>query len=140
MAPLPNRNTRTMRSEARRSLVAVVDDEPIIRIAIGSLLQTAGYDAVLFASGSDFLESLTVQHPDCLLLDYSMPGLSGLDVISSLVTTGKLDIPIIIVTGSSDARLESRSLNAGARKVLRKPVSDVQLFAAVESALVERNG
>ena len=117
----------------RRLCIAVVDDEPTIRVALGRLLRAAGHSVVLFASGSDFLASLSGRRPDCVILDFAMPGLTGLDVVSRLKASGA-EIPAIVITARDDLQLESRSIDAGARALLRKPFLGDQLFAAVEAA------
>ena len=67
-------------------------------------------------------------------VDFSMPGLSGLDVVSKL-RADRIEIPAIIITGTDDAELEAKSIDAGARALLRKPISEHRLFAAIESVL-----
>ena len=117
--------------------IAVVDDELSVREALGRLLRSAGYSVVLFASGSDFLLSLTEQRPDCVILDFAMPGMSGLDIVYILMAA-QMDVPAIIVTAQDDAELERDSLDAGARALLRKPIREDQLFAAIELSLEDR--
>ena len=118
----------------KRFCIAVVDDEPAVRSALRRLLGAAGYSAVLFASGSAFLESLSGHRPDCVILDYAMPGLTGLDVLSKLKADG-LDIPAIVISASEDVHLARRSIDAGARTFLTKPVLAGDLFAAIEAAI-----
>ena len=115
--------------------IAIVDDDPVVRFALSSLLRAAGYNVVLFQSGNDFLVSLfRGQRPDCVLLDFVMPGLSGLDVVF-IMTVDRMDVPTIIITASDDVELESKFINAGAHALLRKPVSENQLFMTIASAL-----
>ena len=115
--------------------IAIVDDDPVVRFVLSSLLREAGYNVVLFESGNDFLASLFRGHrPDCVLLDFVMPGLSGLDVVS-IMTVDRIDVPAIIITASIGAGLQSKLINAGAHALLRKPVSEKELFATIESAL-----
>ena len=114
--------------------IAVVDDDSAARTSLSRLLRAGGYRIVAFASGNDFLESLNVYLPKCVLVDFSMPGLSGLDVVSKL-RADRIEIPAIIITGTDDAELEAKSIDAGARALLRKPISEHRLFAAIESVL-----
>ena len=114
--------------------IAVVDDEPAVRASLRRLLCAAGYSVVLFASGSDFLQSLCDHRPDCVILDIAMPGLTGLDVLPSL---NALKIPAIVITASDDMHLARPSIDAGARALLRKPTLAGDLFAAIESALAD---
>ena len=87
--------------------IAVVDDEFPIRNSLRRLLLAADYDAVVFASGDEFLQSLTDQSPDCVLVDLNMPGLSGLDVVLRLKADWT-DIAAIIMTGGGHADLERK--------------------------------
>ena len=109
----------------------------VMRTALCSLLRAAGHRVVLFASGEEFLESLNVFLPDCVLLDLLMPGFSGFDVLSRL-TADQRDIPTIVVTRSTDEALEKRALDAGARALVRKHVRAEQLFAAIDAALTHQ--
>ena len=117
--------------------IAVVDDELPVRNSLRRLLLAAGYDAVVFASGDEFLQSLTDQSPDCVLVDLNMPGLSGLDVVLRLKADWT-DIAAIIMTGGGHADLEQKVLDAGARE-LRKPFFKDEFYTAIESALRSRD-
>ena len=71
-----------------RPLVAIVDDEESIRKSLRRLLMAADLDAVVYASGQEFLDALRGRHPDCLILDLQMPGLTGLEVQRALTAAG----------------------------------------------------
>jgi FixJ family two-component response regulator len=115
------------------TMVAVLDDDPSVRRALARLLRSAGYLVETFASARAFLERLAVRRPDCLLLDVSMPGQSGLDLHDRLTESGH-DIPVIFITGHGDAFMAARATKAGAVAFLSKPVDDEALLRAVEIA------
>ena len=122
-------------STKTRRCIAVVDDDPVVREVLGRLLRSAGYRVALFTSGNEFLAAVFKGRlPDCAILDFMMPGMSGLDVVT-IMTVDRIRVPTIIVTGSADAELEAKFVNAGALTLLRKPVGENQLLAAIEKAL-----
>ncbi len=114
--------------------IAVVDDEASVLTALGRLLRLADYQVSAFASGEDFLASLSTRRPDCAILDIHMPGLSGFDVRARLCTAHS-DIPVVFITASDDLALHQKALAARGATVLRKPFSNDALLAAVETAL-----
>jgi FixJ family two-component response regulator len=120
--------------DGKRSLIAVVDDEPEVCKALRRLLRAVGFDVNTFRSGQDFLENLHVQPPDCLILDLHLPGLTGLDVQHHLRATGAT-IPVIVITGRDEPGLAERVSGAGASAFLLKPVNDVELLGTVHELL-----
>lgn len=116
------------------ALVAVVDDECSVCRAFERLLQSAGFDVVTFVHGIDFLESLKVRQPDCLVLDVHMSPMSGFEVQSRLRQSA-LWIPVVIITGHDSEESQQRVLDAGAVAYLRKPVDDQVLLDTVTAAI-----
>ena len=114
--------------------IAVVDDEASVLTALGRLLRLADYQVSAFASGEDFLASLSARRPDCAILDIHMPGLSGFDVQARLCAAHS-DIPVVFITASDDLALDQKVAATRAAKLLRKPFSNDALLAAVEAAL-----
>ena len=115
-------------------LVAVVDDEAPVRVALGRLLRLAGYKVAAFESGEQFLASLADCAPACALLDVNMPGLSGLQVQARLLGDGAA-LPVVFITGSDDPGVDRLALEVGGLHVLHKPFSNDKLLAAVRVAL-----
>jgi FixJ family two-component response regulator len=115
-------------------LVAVVDDEAPVRAALGRLLRLAGYQVAGFESGEQFLASLVLRQPACVLLDVNMPGLSGLQVQARLLAD-RVALPVVFITASDDPSVERLALEAGGLRVLHKPFSNDELLAAVRFAL-----
>jgi FixJ family two-component response regulator len=112
----------------------VVDDEAPGRTALRRLLRLTEYDVAEFASGEAFLASLEARHPDCVVLDIHMPGLSGFDVQARLQAM-HADVPVIFITASDDPDLDRLAREAGGRRLLRKPFSNDDLLATVGAAL-----
>jgi FixJ family two-component response regulator len=117
--------------------VAVVDDEAPVRTALGRLLRLANFEVAAFPSGEEFLASLNVRLPGCVILDVHMPGLSGFDVQSRL-RTAHIEVPAVFITASDDLALDRTVLEAGGVRLLRKPFSNDELLDAVQAALRSR--
>ena len=100
--------------------VFVVDDDADIRDALGVLLKSAGWGVESYADGPAFLADYTKDRPGCLLLDVTMPGMSGLEVQSALNALG-LKIPVIFLTGHGDVPMAVKTTKAGAADFLLKP-------------------
>jgi FixJ family two-component response regulator len=113
--------------------VAVVDDEPAVRKAVARLLRAAGYDALSYASGAEFLRALAHERFTCLILDLQMPGMSGLDVQQGAAFQAAA-LPAIIISARDEHEARERCLAAGAFAYLAKPVDGAELLAAVQAA------
>ncbi|MCI0611618.1 response regulator [bacterium] len=112
--------------------VAVVDDEESVRKALSRLLRSAGFEVEAFASGTEYLNSLQVEKPDCLVIDLHMPVLNGLDVLNKM-SEQNIKIPAIIITGFDGVGMTQRVISAGALTCLHKPVDDELLISALMS-------
>jgi len=117
-----------------RPLVAVVDDEESIRKSLRRLFMAADLDAVVYASGQEFLDSLRGRQPDCLVLDLQMPGLTGLEVQRTLTGAG-VRFPTIIITAHDEPETRARCLAAGVAAYLCKPLHDEMLLDAIASVM-----
>ena len=113
-------------------LVAILDDEEPVRTALARLFRSADFQAETFGSGQEFLDSLNSHLPDCLVLDLSLPGMTGLDIIQQIVSR-KLPIPIVTITGNDMPGLKEMALSVGAKSYLLKPLDDTTLFETVAS-------
>jgi FixJ family two-component response regulator len=123
-----------VKQEEYDSIVFIVDDDQIVRGAIGSLLMSVGQQVQLFESATDLLKANLPAIPSCLVLDIRLPGLSGLDLQAQLANAG-LPIPIIFITGHGDIPMSVRAMKAGALDFLTKPFRDQDLLDAVTRAL-----
>jgi FixJ family two-component response regulator len=115
-------------------LVAVVDDDSEVRVALMRLLLSAGFSTETFASGAEFVQSIGEQAPRCVVLDLHMPGLSGFDVQQQLVELHP-EVPVLIITGHDTAEARRRALSLGAKAYLSKPVDGEALLLAIGEAL-----
>ena len=122
---------------SRRSTIAIVDDDELVRDATTSLVECLGYNAVGFSSAEQFLQSDDRRKVACLITDVQMPGLSGFDLQDRLIADGSAT-PVIVVGGSLEERDRSRALKAGAVACLRKPYSAKCLAKCLEMALKAR--
>ena len=123
-----------MATGEKPKLVAIVDDDELIRDALGGLMKAAGLSALAFASAEEFLNSGEQQHTACLIADIRMPGMSGLELQSRL-NQGHHRIPIIFITGQGDEKMRMQALRAGAVEFLTKPFDDEVLLESVRAAL-----
>jgi FixJ family two-component response regulator len=114
--------------------VFVVDDDPSARRGILRLLASAGFEAEGFASACEFLARAPYPGSSCLVLDYQMPEMSGLELQSALRERG-LRLPIVFVTGHGDVPASVRAMKDGAVDFLLKPFTAEELLAAVAIAL-----
>ena len=115
-------------------MVFVVDDDPDVRASIQGLLESAGLRSECFETAEQFLERKPSVGPSCLILDVSLPGISGLDFQEQL-RNADLQIPIIFITGHGDIPMSVRAMKSGAVEFLTKPVAGRNLLDAVQQAL-----
>jgi FixJ family two-component response regulator len=114
--------------------VFVVDDDADIRASIQDLLESAGLRSECFETAERFLKRKPWDGPSCLILDVSLPGISGLDFQQQLRNAG-LEIPIIFITAHGDIPMTVRAMKSGAMEFLTKPFEDQDLLDAVQQAL-----
>ncbi len=122
---------------ARKPLIAVVDDDQSVRESLPDLLRELGYGVRPFDSAEAFLASGVIEGIRCLILDFSMPGMSGPELHQRLKAEGRA-IPIIFVTARTDDTVRQQVLADGAVECLFKPFSEGQLIAALNAALAEK--
>ncbi len=116
-------------------LVYVVDDDESVREAVGSLIRLEGLAVQTFPSAQEFLAFPRPDVPSCLVLDVQLPGLSGLDLQAELAK-GKVQIPIIFLTGHGDIPMTVRAMKAGALEFLTKPFDDEDLLQAIHQGIM----
>ena len=114
--------------------VSIIDDDCIVREAIGDLVQSLGYDAATFDSAEHFLDSELLATTSCLITDLQMPGLNGLELQGKLLAHGH-SMPVIFVTAFPEEKSRQRALSAGAIGFLSKPFNEAALIDCLESAL-----
>jgi FixJ family two-component response regulator len=115
------------------SIVFVVDDDVSVRESLEVLIQGAGWQPETFASAPAFLARPRPTVPCCLVLDVTLPGLSGLELQQRLVE--RTDLPIIFITGHGDVPMSVQAMKAGAVEFLTKPFTNDVLLDAISGAI-----
>lgn len=126
----------TRKGSDPQPVVFVIDDDPSVREALGSLLRSVGLRAELFGSAAEFLRAPRADAPSCLVLDVRLPGLSGLDFQAELAKAN-IRIPIVFMTGYGDIPMTVKAMKAGAVEFLTKPFRDQDMLDAVQHAFVQ---
>jgi FixJ family two-component response regulator len=114
--------------------VFVIDDDAGIRASIQGLLRSAGLRSECFDSVEQFLQRKPLDGPSCLVLDVTLPGISGLDFQQQLRNAGQ-QIPIIFLTGYGDIPMSVKAMKSGAVEFLTKPLKRHALLDAIQQAL-----
>jgi len=114
-------------------IVFVVDDDVSVRESLELLIRNEGWQAVTFQSAQEFLAHARVIAPSCLVLDVTLPGLSGLDLQKRIID--RTDMPIIFITGYGDVPMTVQAMKAGAVEFLTKPFSADVLVDAIRNAI-----
>jgi FixJ family two-component response regulator len=114
--------------------VFVIDDDAAMRAAIRALLKSVGLPSESYGTAEEFLRSKRPDGPSCLVLDVSLPGISGLDFQRQLADAG-IQIPIIFITGHGDIPMTVKAMKSGAVEFLTKPFQDQDLLDAIRQAL-----
>jgi FixJ family two-component response regulator len=115
-------------------VVFIVDDDVSVRESLELLLDHEGLGVETFVSAQEFLTRPAVTVPSCLVLDYSLPGLNGLELQKRLAVE-RHEMPIIFITGHGDVPMTVQAMKAGAVEFLTKPFSDDVLLRAIRNAL-----
>jgi FixJ family two-component response regulator len=115
-------------------IIIVIDDDPAVREALGSLLRSVGYNVKLLASLDEFPISKRPAGPTCLVLDVRLPGRSGLDFQREL-SSANIQLPIIFITGHGDIPMSVQAMKGGAVEFLPKPFRDQDLLDAINVGL-----
>ena len=115
------------------SVVFLVDDDDRIRASLARALGKRGFQVSAFSSAEEFLESYEPDQPGCLVLDYGMPGLNGLELQKHL-NAKDISIPIIFISGHGGVPESVQAMKAGAVDFLEKPFRQPTLVACIETA------
>ena len=114
--------------------ISIVEDDDSLRLALVGLMKCVGYSAKGYDSAEQFLEDGAALASDCIITDFQMPGLTGIELTERLRATGH-DMPVIMITARADPGIEQRALASGAACFLKKPFEMDELIACVEQAL-----
>ena len=113
--------------------VYLVDDDEAIRHSASFMLRHAGYTVKTYPDGISFLDHVSDDHQECILLDVRMPGMDGLAVQNTLNQRG-INMPVIILTGHGDVPVAVEAMKGGAIEFLEKPYEKQALIGAIENA------
>ncbi len=114
--------------------ILILDDDPSVLRALGRLMASSGCAWQGYSSAENLLRDADLAKADCIIADVSLPGMSGLDLLSQLHGSGGAP-PFIIVTANDDDDMRHASRVAGASAFFRKPVDSQALLDAVEWAI-----
>jgi FixJ family two-component response regulator len=120
--------------QGKAKVVAIVDDDDLMREALQGLLKSAGLPTRAFASAEEFLRSGYQHDSACLITDIRMPGVSGLELQTRL-NGDHCRIPTIFITAHGDAKMRMQAMKAGAMDFLAKPFDDEALLESVRAAM-----
>ena len=123
-----------MAIQGKSRLVAIVDDDDLMRSALHGLLKAVGLPSRTFESAEEFLSSGQQHETACLIADIRMSGMSGLELQATL-NAEHCRIPTIFITAHGDARMRMQALRAGAVEFLAKPFDNQALLDSVRAAL-----
>jgi FixJ family two-component response regulator len=120
--------------ESTEATVYIVDDDSDVREALSRLLDSAGWSSQAYGTAQEFLSSVPRNAAGCILLDVSMPGMSGPELHDCMRERG-VTLPVIYLTGQSTVTIGVRAMKAGALDFLEKPVDADALLPLIEKAL-----
>jgi FixJ family two-component response regulator len=123
-----------MAINGKTKLVAIVDDDDLMRSALQGMMKAVGWPAQAFASAEEFLKSGRQHQTACLIADIRMPGMSGLELQAKL-NAEHCRIPTIFITAHGDTKMRMQALRAGAVEFMAKPFDDDVLLESVRAAL-----
>src|ERR1700755_219605 len=139
VSPNAARGYRSCQVPNARPIVAIVDDDDAVGNAIQVLMRSVGLIAKAFSSGEEFLRSPQLNRTGCLVVDFDMPNMSGLDLHNNLSLLGK-KIPTVLITAYPSDYIRARALQAGIICYLPKPFDESELLNCIQAALNHAKG
>ncbi|OWT71508.1 MULTISPECIES: response regulator [unclassified Achromobacter] len=129
----------TASPRAAAPIIAIVDDDASVRMALGRLLRSIDLDVRLYDGGQALLNDTQAGTLDCVVTDVRMPGVSGFDLCQSLRKRG-FAMPIVFMTAHLQEGYAERAQEVGAACFLQKPFADTELIACIEQAVGRSSG
>jgi FixJ family two-component response regulator len=139
VSPNAARDYRSCQVPNTTPIVAIVDDDDAVGNAIEVLMRSMGVIAKAFSSGEEFLRSPELSRTGCLVVDFDMPKMNGLDLHINLSRLGK-EIPTVLITAYPSDDIRARALQAGVTCYLPKPFDESDLLNCVQAALDRAKG
>ena len=118
-----------------KPVVLVVDDDPAVRNSLKFALEIEGFSVRLYPTGRELLDEKDMPESGCLVTDYHLPGMNGLDLLAKL-RERNIRLPAILITTHPSATIRDRAALAGVR-LIEKPLLSDTLFQGIRSALGE---
>jgi FixJ family two-component response regulator len=123
------------RSAPARSVVLVIDDDPAVRNSLKFALEVEGFSVQVYPTGAALLDKDDMPESGCLVTDYNLPGMNGLDLLQRL-RERDIKLPAILITTHPTAVIRSQAASAGVR-LIEKPLLNDTLFRCIRSVLGE---
>ena len=117
-------------------IVVAVDDDFRVRESLESLIESAGYEPVVFSSAEEFLQSGTLTAATCVITDVRMPGMDGIE-LQRRIRLERPDLPIIFISAHNHAEIRQKALDDGASDFLYKPFNAADLLEVIQAALAK---
>jgi FixJ family two-component response regulator len=114
--------------------ICIVDDDAGVRDSLSVLLEALGFQVFTHASGSEFLADKRRRCTGCLIIDYHLSGIDGLDTLGALQSQG-IFVPTILITGRLDPTVATRASRLGVAAVLEKPFATASLVRLIGDRL-----
>ena len=118
------------------STVLIVDDDPAVRNSLQFRLEIEGIPVKVYSNGLELLNDPNVPECGCLVIDYRLPSMNGLDLLAEL-RRRKVSLPAILVTTHPSPSVRARTAAAGAA-LIEKPLLNEALFEGIRAALLQR--
>jgi FixJ family two-component response regulator len=121
----------------RKSVIAVVDDDPRVLESLEDLFESAGYIVRTFSSGQSLLTA-GLLHIDCLITDIGMPGMDGFELLD-IVKKVQPKLPVFLLTGRHEIGDQHRATGKDITGFFMKPFGGQDLLAAIDHTLGDAN-
>ena len=123
-----------MESTPLKLNILIVDDDLDVLCSLQFLLETEGFNVVAFQSSEQVLRATMLPVFDCLVIDYQMPALNGVDLVLKLRERW-VSAPAVLITGSWDSSVVFEALAAGIDRIVHKPNLDSSLVNCIRSVV-----
>jgi FixJ family two-component response regulator len=117
-------------------IVVAVDDDFRVRESLESLIESAGYEPVVFSSAEEFLQSGTLTAATCVITDVRMPGMDGIE-LQRRIKIERPELPVIFISAHNHAEIRQKALDDGAFDFLFKPFNAADLLETIQAALAK---